>query len=89
MRYSAGCQECLKSDLAHTVTKSQPLCTTYTKLNLRDRVLGKAEKNSFIVCQTRGSQWANALKSVCPDLEWVVRSFIVVVKEGIGYSSDW
>ena len=30
----------------------------------------------------RGTQWANALKTVCPDLERIVRSFIVMVQRG-------
>ena len=33
--------------------KTEPLCTS-TKLNLRDRVLGKVEKNSFIALPGKG-----------------------------------
>ena len=50
-----------------------------TKLNLGDRVLGEVEKNSFIAWWPQG---ANALKTVCPHLEGVVRSFIAMVQRG-------
>ena len=30
-----------------------------------------------MLCQTKGPQWANAFKTVCPNLEKIRRSFIV------------
>ena len=53
--------------------KAQPLYTG-AMLNLRDRVLDEVERNSSLVFQVRGT---NVLKSVCPHLKRVVRSFIV------------
>ena len=40
-------------NLPHMVTETGPLCTG-AKSNLGDTVLGKVEKNSFIVCQAKG-----------------------------------
>ena len=55
-----------------------------TKLNLRDRVLGEVEKNSFIYVPGKGGHrgLAHALKTMCPDLERVVRSFTVMIQRG-------
>ena len=53
------------------------------ELNLRDRVAGEVEKYSFIALPGKGGpQRANALKPVCPHLEEVVRSFIVIIQRG-------
>ena len=35
-----------------------------------------------MLSQAKGPQQANALKTVCPDLEGVVRTFIVMVQRG-------
>ena len=48
--------------------KTRPLCTS-VKLNLRDRVLGEIEKNSFIVLPVKGRHSGlMPLKTVCPNL---------------------
>ena len=39
--------------LVKLMPKTEPLCTS-TKLNLKDRVLGKVEKNSFIALPGKG-----------------------------------
>ena len=39
--------------LIHVMLKSQPLCTR-ARSNLRDRVLGEVEKNSFIALPGKG-----------------------------------
>ena len=54
-----------------------PLCLN-SELDLRDKV----EKSSNITCQAKGPWWAHVFKTVCPDLEWVVRNFIVMVQRG-------
>ena len=47
--------------------KTWPLCTG-VKLNLRDRVLGEVEKNSFIDLPGKGgTQQPHASKTVCPN----------------------
>jgi len=52
-----------------------------TKLILRDKSLGWSKKNSFIVFLGKvGPQQANTLKTVCPNLEGVVRSFIIMAQ---------
>ena len=56
------------------VLKPNPASVPQTELNLGDTVLGEVEKNSFIAPRQRGPQWANALRTVCPNLEEVVRS---------------
>ena len=60
-----------------TVTEVQPLYPG-TELNLGDRVLGEVEKNSFIALP--GGTGLSALKTICPDLEGIVRRFIVMVQ---------
>ena len=62
-----------------TVTEIQPLYPG-TELNLRDRVLGEVEKNSFITLPA--ATGLSALKTICPDLEGLVRRFIVMVQRG-------
>ena len=63
-----------------SIAKTQPLYTGL-ELNLGDRVLGEAEKNSFYCfARQKGPQGANALKTVCPVLEGVVRSVIVMAQ---------
>ena len=48
--------------------KTQPLCTG-AESNLRDRVLGEVEKNSFIALPGKeGDSRLLASKTVCPDL---------------------
>ena len=43
-------------------------------------MVGDVEKNSFIVLPGKGGQQqAHVLKTVCPHLERIVRSFIVLV----------
>ena len=40
--------------------------------------MGEVEKNCF--ARQREPQWANALKTVCPHLDGIMRSFIVMVQ---------
>ena len=48
--------------------KTQPLCTG-AESNLRDRVLGEVEKNSFIALPGKeGDSGLLASKTVCPNL---------------------
>ena len=48
--------------------KTRLLCTS-AKSNLRDRVLGEVEKNSFIALPGKGgTQRAHAWKTACPNL---------------------
>ena len=56
--------------------KAQPLYTG-AMLNLRDRVLDEVERNSSLLFQVKG---ITVLKSGCPHLKRVVRSFIVKVQ---------
>ena len=53
-----------------------------TILNLGYRVLHEVEKIPLLLYRQRGPQWANALKTVCPNIQSVVRSFIVIVQRG-------
>ena len=50
----------------------------YTKLNLRARVLGKIEKDSFITLPDKGGH-SGILpqKTMCLNLERIVRSFMI------------
>ena len=48
---------------AHTVAESWPLCT-YTELNLRDRVLGEAEKKRSIALPSKGG-YSRVMPSKC------------------------
>ena len=50
-----------------------------TKLNFREEFWVRYKKILFLFCQAKQT---NALKTVCPDLEVVVRSFIVMVQRG-------
>ena len=61
--------------------KTRPLCTG-AESNLRDRVLGEVEKNSFIALPGKGGHgWALCPQKLCvPILEDLVRSFIAVVQ---------
>ena len=40
----------------------------------------EVEKSSFSALPGKGCHQADALKTVCPDLEGIVRSFIVMVQ---------
>ena len=40
----------------------------------------KTKRIALLFAQQREPQWVNALKTVCPNLERVVRSFIVRVQ---------
>ena len=51
------------------------------RINLGDRVLGEVEK-FYCFARQRGPQRANALKTVCPNLERLVRRFTVIVQRG-------
>ena len=65
--------------------KTQPLCTS-AKSNLRDRVLGEVEKNSFIALPGKGGHSKLLpLNTVCPNPEefgkiWGIWSFIAMVQ---------
>ena len=51
---------------------------------ISDTVLGEAEKSSFISLSGKGHPTAaNALKTVCPDLEGIMRSFMVMIQRGL------
>ena len=67
---------------AKPVAEIWPLYTN-TKWNLSDRVLGEAgeknKNNCFIALPGKGG---HALKTTRPDLERVVRNFIVIVQRG-------
>ena len=68
--------------------KSQLLCTLVPNQTL-ETGLGEEEKNSFIALLGKGGQQqANALKTVCPALEGLVRSFIVIVQRGRDQLTD-
>ena len=53
-----------------------------TKLNLRDRVSGSLEKDSFIALAMKGTTSGLIPSKLCLNLEAVVRSFIVMVQRG-------
>ena len=60
--------------------KTRPLCPG-AKLNLRDRVLGEAEKNSFMALPGKGGHSGLVPpKTVCPNRENLVRGFIEIVQ---------
>ena len=44
--------------------KTQPLCTS-AELNLEDRVLGKIEKTTLLLCQAKGDTMAFCLSKLC------------------------
>ena len=56
---------------------------TSAKSNLRDRVLGEVEKDSFITLPGKGGH-SGLLpqKIMCPNLERIVRNFIIMVQRG-------
>ena len=58
-----------------------PLCLN-SELDLRDKV----EKSSNITCQAKGPWWAHVFKTVCPDLEWVVRNSLTL--DGVVSTED-
>ena len=53
-----------------------------TELNLRDRVSGSLEKDSFIALASKGDYSGLIPSKLCLNLEAVVRSFIVMVQRG-------
>ena len=54
-----------------------------TKLNLRDRVLGEVQKNSFIALSGKGGRRGLMPSKLCvPPQKRVVRSFTVMVQRG-------
>ena len=59
--------------LVKLMPKTEPLCTS-TKLNLRDRVLGKVEKNSFIALPGKGGHRGLMPSKLCLHLEGIIRS---------------
>ena len=59
-----------------------------TELNLRDTVLGGVEKNNFIAFPGKGGQSGLMLSELCPDIERVVRSFIVMIQRECEQLSD-
>ena len=65
-------------------TKSLASLYISAKSNLRDRVSGEVEKNSFVDVSGKGGLrgLAYALKTMCPDLEGLVRSFTVMIQRG-------
>ena len=66
-------------------TDAESSASLYTgaESNLGDRVLGEAEKDSFITLPGKGGH-SSLLpgKTMCPNLEKIVRSFIVIVQRG-------
>ena len=63
------------------IVKLNPASVHGHGIKSRGRVLGEVEKN-YCFARQRGSQQANALKTVCPNLEGIVGSFIVMVQRG-------
>ena len=61
------------------ILKTWPLCTS-VESNLRDRVLGEVEKNSFIALPGKGGHSSYLSKLCVPTWEDLVRSFIAVVQ---------
>ena len=62
--------------------KVRPLCTG-AESNLRDRVLGEVEKNSFIALPGKGGHSGSCPKQLCPwDGTWedLMGSFIATVQ---------
>ena len=49
--------------------------------------MGKVEKKSFIAWPGKGGHSGLMLSKLCPDLEGVVRSWIIMVKKGM--ISSW
>ena len=71
-----------------TAVAEIPPLYTGARLNLGDRVLGEVERNSFIALPGKGgTQPANALKTVCPAQEGLVRSLTVFKEQGV--ISSW
>ena len=74
-------------------TETWPLYTD-AKLNLRDRVSGEVEKNSFVALPGKGEHSGLLPSKLCPYLGWdSVRSFIAMVQgvglpRGPGYLQD-
>ena len=71
----------------YIIAEIRPLYTS-AGLNLGDRVLGEAERNSFVALPGKGGHSGlNTLKTVCPALEGVVRNLTVFKEQGV--SSSW
>ena len=69
--------------------KAQLLCTPELNRILGDRVLGEVEKDSFITLPGKGGHGRLLpRKTVSPNLERIVRSFIVMVQRGCGQLVD-
>ena len=68
----------------------QPLCPD-TELILGGRVLDHIEKIKANLCcfaGQRGLQWADVLKTVCPNLEMIMSCFVLVVQRGLDQLVD-
>ena len=65
-----------------SVAKIWPLYIS-ARLNLRDRVLGEVEKNSFIALPGKGGHSGLVPSRLCPAQEGVVRSLMVFKEQGV------
>ena len=63
------------------VVETQPLFTG-AEWKCGDSVLGEVEKNCFIALPGKRSHGGLMPVRLCPALEWVVRSLIVMVQRG-------
>ena len=61
--------------------KTWPLCTG-AKLNFGDRVLGEAEKSSFIALPGKESKTGSCPQIMCPNLGKIGRGFLVTFQRG-------
>ena len=73
--------KCLNDEID---AESSASLRTSAEPNLRDRVLGEIEKESFITSSSEGgTQRANALKTKRSHLRKTVMSFVLTVNEGV------
>ena len=61
------------------ILKAQLLCTLVPNRILETGVLGKVEKDSFITLPGNGGHSGLLPQKLCPSLERIVRSFVVII----------
>ena len=63
--------------------KASLLCASVQNHISETRVLGEIEKDRFISCQAKWDIAGSCLKIMYPNLERIVRGFLVMFKEGV------
>ena len=67
-----------------SVLKLNPASVPQLQIKSWTQSFGWGRKEQlYCFARQRQPLWANALETVCPNLEWVVRSFMVMVQRGL------